>query len=111
MRDLPPAARLPLLFFAMISLLAGVLAGLARLAWDVPPLAASAAGWHGALMVPAFFGTVIGLERAVAIGRLWAYAAPAAAGLGGLCLIAGAPVAAAQALALLGAVVMLAASL
>lgn len=111
MRDLPPAARLPLLFFAMISLLAGVLAGLARLAWDVPPLAASAAGWHGALMVPAFFGTVIGLERAVAIGRLWAYAAPAAAGLGGLCLIAGAPVIAAQALALLAAAVMLAASL
>ena len=64
MRDLPPAARLPLLFFGMISLLAGLLAGLARLAWDVPPLAASAAGWHGALMIPAFFGTVIGLERA-----------------------------------------------
>jgi len=111
MRDLPPAARLPLLFLGMISLLAGVAAGLARLAWEVPPVAANAAGWHGALMIPAFFGTVIGLERAVAIGRLWAYAAPAAAGLGGLCLIAGAPVAAAQALALLGAVVMLAASL
>ncbi len=111
MRDLPPAARLPLLFFGMISLLAGVTAGLARLGWAVPPLAASAAGWHGALMIPAFFGTVIGLERAVAIGRLWAYAAPAAAGLGGLCLIAGAPVAAVQALTLLGAAAMLAASL
>ncbi len=69
MRDLPPAARLPLLFFGMISLLAGVTAGLARLGWAVPPLAASAAGWHGALMIPAFFGTVIGLERAVAIGK------------------------------------------
>jgi len=111
MNDLRPAARLPLLFFGMISLLAGVAAGLARLGWEVPPLAASAAGWHGALMIPAFFGTVIGLERAVAIGRLWAYAAPAAAGLGGLCLIAGAPVAAAQALTLLGAAAMLAASL
>lgn len=109
--DLRPAARLPLLFLGMISLLAGVMAGLARLAWEVPPLAANAAGWHGALMIPAFFGTVIGLERAVAIGRLWAYAAPAAAGLCGLCLIAGAPVAAAQALALLAAAVMLAASL
>ena len=111
MRDLPPAARLPLLFFGMISLLAGVAAGLARLGWEMPPLAARAAGWHGALMIPAFFGTVIGLERAVAIGRLWAYAAPAAAGLGSLCLIAGAPVAATQALTLLGAAVMLAASL
>jgi hypothetical protein len=62
-------------------------------------------------MIPAFFGTVIGLERAVAIGRLWAYAAPAAAGLGGLALIAGAPVVVAQALALLAAAVMVAASL
>jgi hypothetical protein len=110
MRDLPPAARLPLLFFGMISLLAGVAAGLGRLGWEVPAPALSAAGWHGALMIPAFFGTVIGLERAVAIGRLWAYAAPAAAGLGGLCLVAGAPVAAAQGLALLAATVMLAAS-
>ena len=80
MNDLRPAARLPLLFLGMISLLAGVVAGLARLAWEVPPVAAGAAGWHGALMISAFFGTVISLERAVAIGRLWAYAAPAAAG-------------------------------
>ena len=45
MNDLRPAARLPLLFLGMISLLAGVVAGLARLAWDVPPVAAAAAGW------------------------------------------------------------------
>jgi hypothetical protein len=32
---------------------------------------------------------VIGLERAVALGRLWAYAAPLASGLGGLCLVFG----------------------
>ncbi len=111
MRDLPPAARLPLLFFGMISLLAGVAAGLARLAWDVPPLAAAAAGWHGALMISAFFGTVISLERAVAIGRLWAYLAPAAAGLGGFSLLTGAPLGAAQALATVAAIVMIIASL
>ena len=111
MRDLPPAARLPLLLFGMISLLAGVTAGLARLAWEVPPLAASAAGWHGALMIPAFFGTVIGLERAVAIGRLWAYAAPGAAGLSGLLLLAGAPLGAVLALAIVAAGVMVLASM
>jgi hypothetical protein len=42
---------------------------------------------HGALMVSAFFGTVIGLERAVALGRAWAYGAPLAAGLGGVLLL------------------------
>jgi hypothetical protein len=42
---------------------------------------------HGALMVSAFFGTVIGLERAVALGRKWAYGTPLAAGLGGLLLL------------------------
>ena len=111
MNDLRPAARLPLLFLGMISLLAGVVAGLARLAWEVPPVAAAAAGWHGALMISAFFGTVISLERAVAIGRLWAYAAPAAAGLSGLCLLAGAPVVVVQALAIVAASVMVGASL
>ncbi len=34
-------------------------------------------------MIAAFFGTVISLERAVAIGHGWAYSAPLAAGTGG----------------------------
>ena len=86
MADLPPLARLPLLVLGMLSLLGGVLAGLARLDWPMPAVAAGAAGWHGALMISAFLGTVISLERAVAIGRLWAYLAPACAGLGGIAL-------------------------
>src|SRR5574341_1498626 len=49
----------------------------------------NAAALHGALMVSAFFGTVIALERAVAIGRVWAYAAPLCAGLGGVVLLLG----------------------
>jgi hypothetical protein len=44
---------------------------------------------HGPLMVSAFLGTVIALERAVALGRTWAYGAPLGAGLGGLALLAG----------------------
>ena len=79
MADLKPGGRLPLLFFGMLSLLGGVLAGLARLGWEVPTLTAQAAGVHGPLMIAAFFGTVISLERAVAIGRGWAYLAPALA--------------------------------
>jgi hypothetical protein len=62
--------------------------------------------WHGAPMISAFLGTLISLERAVAIGR-WAYAGPCASAIGALALLIGAPWGAAlaflsAALALLG---------
>lgn len=110
MKDLRPAARLPLLALGALSLLAGVLAGLARLGWIVPDAAASAAGWHGALMISAFLGTVISLERAVAIGRGWAYLAPATAGAGGIGLLAAVPSPLPQALFVAASAVLLAAS-
>lgn len=110
MSDLRPAARLPMLVLGMLSLLGGVLAGLARLDWAMPGVAAAAAGGHGALMIAAFLGTVISLERAVALGRPWAYLAPALAGLGGMALLAAAPPVLAQALALAASVVLAAAS-
>lgn len=91
MFDLPPLLRLPMLVLGMISLVAGSLAGLARLALDVPALAQARADSHGALMIAAFFGTVISLERAVALRRAWPYLGPLCAGLGGLALLAGAP--------------------
>lgn len=111
MNDLRPLYRLPLLVLGMLSLLGGVLAGLARLGWNVPDAAATAAGWHGALTISAFLGTVISLERAVAIGRGWAYLAPAAAGLGGVILLVGVPPALTQILLIVAAVVLLAASI
>lgn len=110
MSDLTPRHRLPLLFFGMLSLLGGVLAGLARLGWEVPAPAAHAAGLHGPLMIAAFFGTVISLERAVAIGQRWAYLAPLAAGTGGLALLAGAPLSVGQTLGTLAALGLIAAS-
>ena len=73
-----------------VALFVGAGAGLARLAWPMPALAASAAGLHGPLMVCGFFGLVIALERAVALSRLWAYLGPLAAGLGSLLALAGA---------------------
>jgi len=45
------------------------------------------------LMISGLFGTVIGLERAVALGARWSYAAPALSGLGTTALILGMPVA------------------
>jgi hypothetical protein len=104
---MPPAWRLPLLALGFVSLALGVAGGLARLA----PIAAppSAVALHGPLMVSAFFGTVISLERAAALDRPWAYAAPLCAGLSGLSLLLGWPLAG-LALMTLAAVVFLAAS-
>lgn len=75
----------------MLALLGALWGGLARLGWPVPSEAALVA-FHGPLMVSGFLGTLIGIERAVAVGRPWAYAAPAATGLGALALMVGAPV-------------------
>jgi hypothetical protein len=95
MADLRPAARVPLLVLGMLSLVGGVLAGLARLDWNMPAVAANAAGWHGALMISAFLGTVISLERAVALGRGWAYRGAGRGGTsGGIGLLAAVPLSA-----------------
>ncbi|MHB1175133.1 MAG: hypothetical protein ACYCZJ_08420 [Sulfuriferula sp.] len=110
MRDVPPALRLPMLMLGMIALVMGVLAGLARLALDVPALAQARAAGHGALMIAAFFGTVISLERAVALRRAWPYLAPLCAGLGGIVLLAGAPEWAPQSLFILASAVLTTAS-
>ena len=109
-RDIPPALRLPLLILGFASLIIGVGAGLLRLGWAAPQPAADLAAFHGPLMVCGFFGTVISLERAVALGRGWSYLGPLAAGAGGLALILGAPLGAAQALLALGSAVLLAGS-
>lgn len=86
-----PLRRLPLLGLGLTSLLAGLWGGLVLLGLPVPALRAAAAADHGPLMTLGFLGTLIALERAVALGRTWAFAAPAAAGLGGLSLLVGAP--------------------
>ena len=83
-RERPALYRLPLLALGFIALIVGTGAGLARLGWPMPDLAASAAALHGPLMITGFFGVVIALERAVAIGRPWAYLGPLGAGLGTL---------------------------
>lgn len=109
-RPLAPVLRLPLLVLGMISLVSGVLAGLARLALETPAFAQAHAGSHGALMISAFFGTVIGLERAVAVRSGWAYIGPLCAGLGGVAMLSGATPWLAPLLFLLAGVVFTAAS-
>ena len=110
MADIRPPYRIPLLVLGFASLIVGVGAGLLRLGWAVPRPAADLAAFHGPLMVCGFFGTVISLERAVALAQRWAYLGPLAGGAGGLALICGAPIEVAQLLLALGSAVLLAGS-
>lgn len=90
--------RLPLLAMALVSLIAGLWAGLLRLGVDIPALDSSLISLHGPLMVFGFLGTQIGLERAVALRRPWPYLIPALAGAGSLWLLFGMPEAVGQAM-------------
>jgi len=73
------------------ALLLGLWAGLFRLGWELPVIRLSLPPFHGPLMVSGFLGTLIGLERAVALNYKWAYIVPFLSGIGTLALIAGAP--------------------
>jgi len=72
-----------------LSLLAAMWAGLLRMGWVWPPLRPTLAALHGPLMVSGFLGTLIGLERAVAMKRSWTYLSPLLTAAGGLLLIIG----------------------
>ncbi|HET9494885.1 MAG TPA: hypothetical protein VFR15_11705 [Chloroflexia bacterium] len=89
----PVRLRLPLLALGGLALVTGMWLGLVRLGWGLygPGLPPSLPAMHGALMVGSFFGTLIGLERAVALGRRWAYLAPLLSGLSGVALLVGLP--------------------
>lgn len=75
---------LPFLFLAILGLLAGLWAGLMRLGWQLPALTPSLAMLHGPLMISGFLGTLITLERAVAMNQKWMYLPPLLSGLGWL---------------------------
>jgi hypothetical protein len=105
--------RLPLLLLplAAVSLLSGLLAGLIRMGWALPTPNADLILPHGPLMVAGFFGTLIGLERAVALQKAWVYGAPVLVGFGGLTLAVGGPVALAEEAIVLGSLIYLVAAL
>lgn len=99
--------RAPLLALALVALFAGLWGGLIRLGLFMPSVVTSASEAHGPLMALGFLGTLVSLERAVALRRWWAYAAPIAAGLGALAALTGAPVALGPALELLAGATLL----
>ena len=77
-----------LLVPAGVSLVAGLDAGLLRMGVAAPVSSQALPGVHGPVMVLGFLGTLIGLERAVALRSGWGYAAPVLLGFGGLALVA-----------------------
>ena len=88
------AARPVLLALVAVALVAGIAGGLWRVGVTLP--ATVDAAWlghaalaHAALMICGFLGTVIGIERAVAVKLRAAFVAPLASGLGSLCLLLG----------------------
>lgn len=81
--------RFPLLALGIASLFCGVWAGLLRFGWALPTGRANLIVLHGPLMVFGFLGTVISLERAVALRRAWGFLAPAGTIAGVALLFAG----------------------
>jgi hypothetical protein len=100
--------RLPLLAAGGLALIAGLYSALLLLGFALPVPRPALADVHGPVMVLGFVGTLIALERAVALGTRWALTAPAGAGLGGLVLIATGPTLAGKLLLAIGGVLLLA---
>lgn len=98
--------RLPVLALGMLSLLVALWAGLGRIGWALPQPREALPTVHGPLMMCGFLGTLIALERAVAVGSAWAYLSPIAAGLSGVALAVGLPLPAAQGLAVAAGVLL-----
>lgn len=99
----PPPRRVLLLVPAAVALLAGLDAALMLLGLPAPVELARLPEVHGMLLVLGFLGTLISLERAVALGRPLGYAAPALLGLGGLLLVSPAPIVVGKSLLVAGA--------
>jgi hypothetical protein len=92
----------------MLSMAFGTWLGLVRIGWNLPLPSPDDLIGHGPLMVCGFLGTLISLERAVALGSPWGYAAPAAVAAGTLSLIIGGSPSIAPALITLGSGVLVA---
>ncbi|GIF13686.1 hypothetical protein Ate01nite_37180 [Actinoplanes teichomyceticus] len=101
------AWRLPVLAGAALALLGGLYAALLLLGTPVPVPAAPVEEVHGPVMVFGFVGTLIALERAVALGRRWALIGPFCSAAGALHLLAAGPALPGKLLVTAGAVVLL----
>jgi hypothetical protein len=111
------AIDLPILFIVVGAMVIGLLAGLARIGYVMPPLIGERVGLHGPILAAGVLGTLIALERAVAMttvtgrrGSL-AYVVPLAFAFGtlGLLVVGASPLT--QLLLVIGAAGLLAVNL
>ena len=96
--------QLPIMAAVLVTLLAALWAGLIRVGWQWPALQPLLPSLHGPLMISGFLGTLISLERAVAMKRPFTYLGPTLSGLGAVWLVVGLPTPVGQWLLLLGSV-------
>ncbi|HOA22986.1 MAG TPA: hypothetical protein PK801_09805 [Aggregatilineales bacterium] len=94
--------RFPALGLAMLALLFAAWYGFIRLGWRVSTPRPELLIAHGPLMIGGFLGTLITVERSVALGRRVAYIPPLLTGLGAAALIAGLPLGVVRVLLVLG---------
>ncbi|RIK21389.1 MAG: hypothetical protein DCC52_14170 [Chloroflexi bacterium] len=71
-----------LLIPAILLMLYGLWAGLQRMGWALPQLQTGLAALHGPLMIAGFLGTLLSLERAVALRIRLFYLAPLGSAIG-----------------------------
>lgn len=100
--------RVGLMVLAGGCLLAGLDAGLMLLGAPTPVRADRLPDVHGMLLVFGFVGTLVSVERAVALGTRWGFVAPALLGAGGVLLVSPAPLAVGQWALVAGAVALVA---
>lgn len=98
--------RLPFLLPAGLAVLAGTDAALMLLGLPAPVSAERLPDVHGMLLVLGFVGTLIALERAVALGHRAGYLAPGLLGAGAVTLVSPAPVTLGRILLVIGTVAL-----
>lgn len=87
--------RFPLFIIVILMLISGGWAALQRAGWSLPTFNTGLVGLHGPLMICGVFGTLISLERAVALFAItrtkgqWAFLAPLISGIGGTLMLVG----------------------
>ena len=100
--------RFPLMALGGLSLLTAIWAGLVRMDWNLAIPNLKFPESHGPLMIVGFLGTVIGLERAVALNKPWAYGAPLFAVLSAIAQLFSLPVPWSQTFSVLSSAILLA---
>jgi hypothetical protein len=100
--------RVPFLLPAGLAVLAGTDAALMLLGLPAPVSADRLPDVHGMLLVLGFVGTLIALERAVALGHRAGYLAPGLLGAGAVALVSPAPLAVGRTLLVAGTVSLVA---